>query len=63
MGTALYFLLPHLNLFVALAASSLLYAVLLIALGALGPDERLLLTRLLPRRLERALNIVLQLFP
>jgi O-antigen/teichoic acid export membrane protein len=63
MGGALYFLLPLTNLLVALAVSLSLYGILLLALGALGADERLLLRRLVPRRWERALGVVQSLMP
>jgi hypothetical protein len=58
MGAALFFLLPRLNILVALGAGVLLYAIVLLALGALGPDEWLLVRRLAPRRLERVIAVV-----
>ena len=58
MAGALYLLLPRLNLFVVLGGASLLYAVLLLGLGALGPDEWLLVRRLLPRRFEKMIAAV-----
>jgi O-antigen/teichoic acid export membrane protein len=58
MGLALYLLLPQLNLFVALAAASLLYGVLLLALGAVGPDEWLVVRHLLPRRLQPVITFL-----
>ncbi len=63
MGGALYFLLPRVNLLIALALASIVYVVALLALGALGEDERLLLRRLVPQRFERALAFVLGVLP
>jgi O-antigen/teichoic acid export membrane protein len=58
MAATLYLLLPRLNLFVGLAAASLLYVVVLLLLGAVGHDEWLLARRLAPRRLDRVLAFV-----
>jgi len=52
MAGALYISLPRINILLALTLASLLYGILLLALGALGPDEWLLLRRLLPQRFE-----------
>jgi O-antigen/teichoic acid export membrane protein len=63
MGAVLYLLMPLLNLLVALAAASMLYLVLLLGLGALGPDEWLLVRRLVPPRLERVAAVVSRSIP
>jgi O-antigen/teichoic acid export membrane protein len=57
MGGVLYLFVQQ-NLFLSLAAGGLTYGVTLIALGALGPDEWILLQRLVPRRFERALIVL-----
>ncbi|MCL4395063.1 MAG: polysaccharide biosynthesis C-terminal domain-containing protein [Chloroflexi bacterium] len=50
MGVALWGLVSRVSLLVAVPAAGLLYVVLLVALGALGEDERALLRRLVPTR-------------
>lgn len=50
MGIVLYFLVPQ-NILVALVVATLAYGVTLLVTGALGPDEWLLLSKLLPKRL------------
>lgn len=54
MAAALFVLMPQ-NLFVALIVGTLVYGLGLFVLGALGPDEWMLLQRLVPRRFARAL--------
>ncbi len=49
MGAVLYFLVPQ-SIFLALLAGSLVYVIVLVGTGALGPDEWLLLYRLVPKR-------------
>ncbi|MBI4675360.1 MAG: oligosaccharide flippase family protein [Chloroflexi bacterium] len=49
MGGVLYLLVPQ-NLILALLAATLVYGAALLLLGALGPDEWLLVQRLLPKR-------------
>lgn len=58
MAGMLYLLLPRMNLFVALAAASFVYVFLGLLLGALGPDEWLLVRRLAPRRLEGLVSLL-----
>jgi O-antigen/teichoic acid export membrane protein len=50
MGIALWGLVARTSLLVAVPVAGLLYVVLLVALGALGDDERALLRRLVPAR-------------
>ncbi|MGE5263810.1 MAG: polysaccharide biosynthesis C-terminal domain-containing protein, partial [Acidobacteriota bacterium] len=50
MGLALWWMLLHVGLWVAVPLAGVLYGVTLIALGALGEDERALLRRLVPIR-------------
>ncbi len=57
MAAVLFVLIPQ-NWIVALIAGGVVYSIALLLLGALGPDEWLLLQRLVPRRLEGALRIV-----
>ncbi|HEX7587863.1 MAG TPA: flippase, partial [Anaerolineae bacterium] len=57
MGLALWALIERVGLFVAVPLAGVLYIVLLIALGALGEDERALLRRLVPPRWHRLARI------
>ncbi len=57
MGLALWWLVATVGLIVAVPAAGMLYVVLLIALGALGEDERALLRRLVPARWHRLIRI------
>lgn len=57
MAVSLYLLLPHFHLFIALAAASLLYGVVLLGLGAMGPDEWLVVGRFLPPRLQPVISV------
>lgn len=57
MGLALWALLPYVGMLAAIPVAASLYAVLLVALGALGEDERTLLRRLLPQRLHPVLRL------
>lgn len=50
MGLALYFLVPQ-NIIGALIAASLVYGATLLFSGALGPDEWLIVDKMLPKRL------------
>jgi O-antigen/teichoic acid export membrane protein len=58
MGIALWGLVARVGLFVAVPLAGALYLVLLIALGALGEDERALLRQLVPVRWHRLVRIV-----
>jgi len=51
MGALLYFLVPQ-NIFIALVIASVVYGVTLVGAGALGPDEWLIVGKLMPKRLE-----------
>ncbi len=51
MGIVLYFLVPQ-NLFLALVVATLAYGAALPLTGALGPDEWLLASKLMPKRFE-----------
>ncbi len=57
MGIALWWLVARAGLVIAVPVAGLLYGVLLIALGALGEDERALLRQLLPARWHRLARI------
>lgn len=57
MGLALWGLVARAGLFVAVPLAGALYVVLLIALGALGEDERALLRQLVPVRWHRLARI------
>ncbi len=63
MAGALYVLLPLIHFILALAAASLLYGILLLVLGAVGPDEWLLIQRLVPHRFERVVLLIGRLTP
>jgi O-antigen/teichoic acid export membrane protein len=57
MGFALWFSIERVGLLLAVPIASVVYAVALIGLGALGEDERTLLRRLMPQRLHRVLKL------
>lgn len=57
MGLALWGMLARVGLVLAIPLAGALYIALLIALGALGEDERALLQRLLPARWQRVARI------
>jgi len=57
MGIALWGLVARVGLFAAVPLAGMLYVILLIALGALGEDERALLRRLVPLRWHRLARI------
>jgi O-antigen/teichoic acid export membrane protein len=57
MGLGLWWMLMQVGLWVAVPLAGVLYAVTLIALGALGEDERALLRRLVPVRWHRLARI------
>lgn len=57
MGGVLFWLVPQ-NVIVALAAALLVYCLGLVLLGALGPDEWLLVHRLVPKRLEGLVRVM-----
>jgi O-antigen/teichoic acid export membrane protein len=57
MGIALWWTAERIGLPMAIPLSGLLYMGLLIALGALGEDERELLRKLVPLRFHRAMRI------
>ncbi len=57
MGLGLWWLVPRVGLLSAVPIVGMLYLVLLIALGALGEDERMLLRRLLPEKWHRVVRI------
>jgi len=55
MAGVLFWLVPQ-NLLFALVIASSAYGLTLLALGALGPDEWLLVQKLLPRRCEKVVG-------
>ena len=57
MGIALWALVGRVGLLVAVPLAGMLYVALLIALGALGEDERALLRSLVPVRWHRLVRI------
>ncbi|MGE5138757.1 MAG: oligosaccharide flippase family protein [Rudaea sp.] len=58
MAALLFFLLPFMHFIPALILACLLYAVVLLALGAVGPDEWLLVRRLVPGRFSRVIDVL-----
>lgn len=50
MGLGLWWLLEHTNVVFAVPVAGMIYVVVLLALGALGQDERAVLKRLLPEK-------------
>ncbi len=57
MGLALWGLVPVIGLLLAIPLAGVVYAIVLLALGVVGDDERLLLQKLLPLRWQRRLRI------
>ena len=57
MGIVLWLLVARIGLFLAALLAGALYLALLLALGALGDDERALLRRLIPPKWQRWLRI------
>jgi O-antigen/teichoic acid export membrane protein len=57
MGIVLWWVIPRTGLSISILLAGALYAILLIALGTLGQDERALLRRLLPERWHRVARI------
>ncbi len=53
MGLSLWQVLPRGGLLVAVPVAGMVYTIVLIGLGALGEDERMLLRRLVPKRFQR----------
>ncbi|HEX7594004.1 MAG TPA: flippase, partial [Anaerolineae bacterium] len=60
MGIALWGLLPRAGLIVAVPLAGMLYAIVLIALGAIGDDERALLRLIVPLRWHQLARIAEQ---
>lgn len=58
MAFAFFFLLPQFGIVLGSVFASLVYIGLLLLLGAIGPDEWVLIARLLPHRFERALGVL-----
>ncbi len=57
MGMALWWMVSHGGLFIAVPVAGVLYGIVLIGLGALGEDERALLQRIVPQRLYRVMRL------
>ena len=57
MGVTVWWMLPIVGVVIAIPIAGIVYGILLIALGALGDDEKMLLRRLLPQRLHRLLKL------
>jgi len=57
MGAALWLIVPHIGLLLAIPVAGFIYGGLLLLFGALGADERALLQRLLPARVKKVLRI------
>ena len=57
MGLALWWAKPLIGVLAAVPLAGVLYLVLLVALGALGEDERAILRRLMPQRWQRLARI------
>jgi O-antigen/teichoic acid export membrane protein len=57
MGLAVWWMLPLVGLLIAIPMAGIIYSVLLITLGALGDDEKMLLRRLVPLRLQHILRL------
>ena len=59
MGIALWFILPRVGIVVAIPLAGIVYAVVLLASGALGEDEKELLRKLAPTRFQTQTRRVL----
>ncbi len=57
MGIALWAMMPLVGVVLAIPLAGILYGVLLIASGALGDDEKLLLRKLVPEKLHRVMRL------
>jgi len=57
MGMALWWMLSHGGLLIAVPVAGVLYGIVLLGLGALGEDERTLLQRIVPHRFHRVMRL------